>query len=75
MRSQFRHRFQLENEFRVDSDAAKLVFDALIPKTSKYQIQGFIQEIHSNPIGSLLASDIQVTKIFFFVVILIFVFE
>ena len=60
MRSQFRHRFQLENEFRVDSDAAKLVFDALIPKIGNSYISGFIQEIQSNPIGALLASDIQV---------------
>lgn len=60
MRSQFRHRFQLENEFRVDSDAAKLVFDVLISKCGNSHISGFIQEIQSNPFGALLFSDIQV---------------
>lgn len=60
MRSQFRHRFQLDNDMRIDSDATKMVFDALIPKTGRSRIEGFILEIQSNPFGSLMLSEIQV---------------
>jgi hypothetical protein len=60
MRSEFNHRFQLSNEFRIDCDAAKLVFDIMLPLSKKNGIQGFIQEIHSNPFGFILISEIQV---------------
>lgn len=60
MRSQFRHRYQLSNELRIDSDAAKLFFDSLLPKNNNNSIKGFIQEINSNPFGFLLMTEIQV---------------
>ena len=60
MRSQFRHRFQMDNDLRIDADAAKLVFDTIIKKTGKSRIEGFIQEIQSNPFGALMISDVQV---------------
>ncbi|RNA17164.1 mitogen-activated kinase kinase kinase kinase 3 [Brachionus plicatilis] len=54
---QFRHRFQLNNDLRNDSDATKLVFDLLVPKTSKSLFEGYIQEVASNPFGALLVSE------------------
>ncbi|RNA24360.1 hypothetical protein BpHYR1_029180 [Brachionus plicatilis] len=35
MKSEFNHRYQLNNEFRVDSDASKLIFDLIIEQPKK----------------------------------------
>lgn len=60
MKSEFNHRFQLNNEFRIDCDASKLVFDLILPFHQIKGIQGFLQEINSNPFGFIMVSEIQV---------------
>lgn len=65
MRSQFKHQFQLSNELRIDSDAAKLFFDSLLDKHNNITLKGFVQEINSNPFGFLLMTEIQVKLLFF----------
>jgi hypothetical protein len=61
LRSEFRHRYQLNNDIRIDADATKLIFDVLTEvQSSRSILNGFVQEIKSNPFGCLLISDIQV---------------
>lgn len=59
-----RHRFQLSNDLLIDANSAKNVFDFLEPGFGNRFLKGFIQEIHSNPFGALLMSELQV--IFYF---------
>lgn len=58
--SQHRHRFQLEHDLRIDSDASKNIFDKLLPSSDLKGLKGYIQEINSNPYGAILISEIQV---------------
>lgn len=60
MRSEFIHRFQILNDFRIDCDASKLIYDTMYPKQNTFGVQGFLQEINSNPFGFSLISEIQV---------------
>ncbi|RNA27773.1 hypothetical protein BpHYR1_011103 [Brachionus plicatilis] len=57
--SQHRHRFQLEHDLRIDSDASKNIFDKLLPSSELRGLTGYIQEINSNPFGAILISEIQ----------------
>lgn len=60
MRSEYAHRFKLDNDFRLDCDKAKFYFDFLCPGFNKKSIEGFVHDIHSNPFGAILVSEIQV---------------
>ena len=61
MNSQHRHRFQLDHDMRIDSDASKNIFDSLLPANG-HRLKGYIQEVHSNPYAALLFAEIQVIK-------------
>lgn len=69
MNSLFIHRFQMAQEFRRDCDEAKEFFNIMAPASVKNSIEGFIQEISSNPFGFYTISEIQVIilikKLFF----------
>lgn len=58
--SEFKHRYRIFNEIRVDCDAIKNVFDILLPETFKNGIKGFVQETSINPFKMTLFSEIQV---------------
>ncbi|CAF1092178.1 unnamed protein product, partial [Brachionus calyciflorus] len=58
--SEFKHRYRIFNETRVDCDAIKNVFDILLPETFKNGIKGFVQETSINSFKMTLFSEIQI---------------
>ncbi|CAF0933384.1 unnamed protein product, partial [Brachionus calyciflorus] len=58
--SEFKHRYRIFNEIRVDCDAIKNVFDLLLPETFSNGIKGFVQETAINPFKMTLLSEIQI---------------
>lgn len=60
LRSEFAHRFKLDNEFRVDCDKVKTFFEFDSPQINKFSISGYVQDIHSDPFGAIFVSEVQV---------------
>ncbi|CAF1122896.1 unnamed protein product [Brachionus calyciflorus] len=60
LRSEFAHRFTLDNEFRVDCDKVKTFFEFDSPQINKFSISGYVQDIHSDPFGAIFVSEVQV---------------
>ena len=45
LRSEFAHRFKLDNDFRVDCDKAKIFFEYEYPASNRNSILGYIHDI------------------------------
>ncbi|CAF0927072.1 unnamed protein product [Brachionus calyciflorus] len=58
MNSQHHHKFQLDHDMRIDSDASKNIFDSFLPANG-HRLKGYIQEVHSYPYAALLFAEIQ----------------
>lgn len=66
MVSEFNHRYQLADSFRVDAQAAKFCLNNRIKQLDERKISGYVQSISQDPFGIVLTSDIQVAFIFKF---------
>jgi hypothetical protein len=58
--SEYRHRYKIFNEVRIDADAIKNSFDTIVTETKPKGIKGFVQDIAVNPFRMVLTSEIQV---------------
>ncbi|CAF1095624.1 unnamed protein product, partial [Brachionus calyciflorus] len=59
LRSEFAHRFKLDNEFRVDCDKVKTFSNSSHHKLINF-LSADVHDIHSDPFGAIFVSEVQV---------------
>ena len=54
------HEFKISQDTLIDARLTKMIMDNIIESSSKYSLDGFVQNIMTDPFGYLLVTQMQV---------------
>jgi hypothetical protein len=60
LKSEFKNEKRISTDLNVDAEASKVLCERMCLYSTPEKLQGFVQEINSNPFGLLLMSHMQV---------------